>query len=340
MKFFNDCESFSFFISSYVVFLLQIFYVYYIDDEINGGINYTLTFHKRIFALIYLMKFCSHCFASFSDAGVINKKNNKLLLEFYNHKYKEIFKIKQKFERHNLVLKENENALYEVNEIMESENNSNNSSSLNESRIEIINKSNTTIKKEKSYTKKYDFEVNKCKTCHVFKPKNTEHCFDCNFCILEGNNHCPWMNNCMGLFNKKFYILFCIYAFIACVYSASLYFYYVIVKNFGTFRISISKSLKGIFFLFLNFIYGGFCYTLLRDERKEVIKEFRDYRNEKKNLMKLKMRVIFGGKFSLKWFFPCFKGGKVNYNSFNPKNKKEIKHKIKKKLKNILFKKK
>ena len=79
---------------------------------------------------------------------------------------------------------------------------------------------------------------------------------------------------------------------------------------------------------------------MLKDERKEVIKEFKDYRNENKNLMKLKMRVIFGGKFSLKWFFPCFKGGRINYNSFNPKNKKEIKHKIKKKLKNILFKKK
>ena len=336
---FNGWESFSFFMSSYVVFLIQMLYVYYIDDKINKGENSTLIMHKRIFTLFFVMKLCCHFFTSFYDAGVINKKNNKQMLEFYNYKYKEILRIKQKFERHNLVPKNNEDALCEA-EFIEKENNSNNSSDLNESRIEITNKINTNIKKEKTTSNKYDFEINKCKTCHVFKPKNTEHCFDCNFCILEGNNHCPWMNNCIGLFNKKYYILFCLYALICCVYSASIYFYYVIVKNFSTFRISISKSFKGIFFLFLNLIYGGFCRTLLQDERKDVIKEFKDYKNEKKNLMKLKMRIIFGGKFSLKWFFPCFKGAKINFNSFTHKNKKEMKHKNKKKFKNILFKKK
>ena len=98
--------------------------------------------------------------------------------------------------------------------------------------------------------------------------------------------------------------------------------------------------MSGIFFMFFSFIYGGFCYTMLKDERKDIIKEFRSYGNEKKKLMKLKMKIIFGGNFSLKWFFPCFKGGKNNFNSFLGKKTKETNNKAKKKFnrKGLLFK--
>ena len=39
---------------------------------------------------------------------------------------------------------------------------------------------------------------------------------------------------------------------------------------------------------------------LLSDERNNILTEFKNYGHEKNKLVKLKMRLIFGGDFSLK----------------------------------------
>ena len=346
MKFYKSCESFSFFMSTYVVFFIQILYIYKINDDFsveNNEKNKALIICKEIFCVLFTLTFCSHFASSFSNPGIIQKQNSKEILEFYNTTYKEILKTKAKYERVNVIEKEKEIYSDEEDEYSEGDNDIDISREyLDNSNLQIINtpKLNNNQKKKKIVSKKYDFELTKCKTCLVLRPKSSHHCSDCHICVLDRNNHCPWMNNCIGLFNRKFFILFCLYSVITVAYSFSIYFYYVVFKNFKTFRRSFARSMSGIFFMFFSFIYGGFCYTMLKDERKDIIKEFRSYGNEKKKLMKLKMKIIFGGNFSLKWFFPCFKGGKNNFNSFLGKKTKETNNKAKKKFnrKGLLFK--
>ena len=342
MKFFKSCESFSFFISSYVIFFIQFMYVYTINDDSCQERNNTLITLKMIFYLIFFLDFCSHFAVSFSDPGIIEKTSNKETLEFYNSLYKDINKSKEKYEKFNVVEKD-ENSSDEEDEYSENENDTSTSTIFTENRsLHLINDSinsknnintsskdeinikpnNTTQKKKIIISKKYNFELTRCKSCLVQRPKSSHHCSDCHVCVLERNNHCPWMNNCIGLFNRKYFILFCLYSVISVVYSFCLYFYYVVFKNFRTFRRSISRSLLGVFFLFFSFVYGGFCNTMLRDERNQIIKEFGGYGDEKKKLMKLKMRIIFGNNFYLKWFFPCFQGGRNDFNSYLTKKKK------------------
>ena len=134
MKFYKGCETFSFFISTYVIFLIQILYVYYIEDDISKEAkekNQVLIIHKAIYAFFFFLTFFSHSVTSFFDPGIINKSNNKQMLEFYNSIYQGIFKAKKKYEKFNLISKD-EDSSDEENENFNDENSPNNIYNTNE----------------------------------------------------------------------------------------------------------------------------------------------------------------------------------------------------------------
>lgn len=58
-----------------------------------------------------------------------------------------------------------------------------------------------------------------CVECDTFRPRHTHHCKTCRCCVLEMDHHCPWVNNCIGWRNHKYFILFLSYAWIGSVWS-------------------------------------------------------------------------------------------------------------------------
>ncbi|XP_054160008.1 palmitoyltransferase ZDHHC3-like [Oppia nitens] len=57
-----------------------------------------------------------------------------------------------------------------------------------------------------------------CSRCQMYRPPRAHHCRICERCVRKMDHHCPWINNCVGELNQKYFILFLVYTGTACIY--------------------------------------------------------------------------------------------------------------------------
>jgi hypothetical protein len=76
------------------------------------------------------------------------------------------------------------------------------------------------------FLENFDMEKNNlknyriCGNCKLIMDldKETEHCFDCNICVMGNDHHCPWTSKCVGYRNIYFFYSFITFIFILIIY--------------------------------------------------------------------------------------------------------------------------
>ncbi|GAB9466587.1 hypothetical protein Gpo141_00003958 [Globisporangium polare] len=145
-----------------------------------------------------------------------------------------------------------------------------------------------------------------CRRCRQFKPGRAHHCSICDRCVIKMDHHCPWVNNCVGLGNHKFFLLFIFYVFLLSFYAlvlVSLRYARCVNENCPSYG-----ALRVVFLVLEAVLFGLFTMCMMCDQYSMIttgMTQIDRFKGEVTDT--LGIREVFGGaskRFALHWVLP------------------------------------
>ena len=68
-------------------------------------------------------------------------------------------------------------------------------------------------------------KLRRCGYCNIIQPLRAKHCEDCNQCVHRYDHHCPWLGNCVGERNHRFFWAFLLFEATLIGWSAEIGWY-------------------------------------------------------------------------------------------------------------------
>lgn len=158
--------------------------------------------------------------------------------------------------------------------------------------------------------------VYKCPKCCSIKPDRAHHCSVCKRCIRKMDHHCPWVNNCVGENNQKYFVLFTMYIALISLHALIMVGFHFLhcfeedwtkCSSFSpptTVILLILLCFEGLLFLiFTSVMFGTQVHSICTDETgiEQLKKEERRWAKKTKWM---NMKAVFGHPFSLGWASP------------------------------------
>lgn len=169
------------------------------------------------------------------------------------------------------------------------------------------------INKAKNKQSQDENEWTICIKCEAYRPPRAHHCRTCGRCIRKMDHHCPWINNCVGEANQKYFVLFLFYTGLASLYCIILTAVSWTMECHGCSKYYEKKTrlVHTVILMIEGCLFGLFVLAMLCDQFSAIMEDMtavehvqRQIRANRKPRTAL-LAEVFGRGAYLLWFCPC-----------------------------------